>query len=137
MPFPLANLEFRQHDSLLARQDLPLMMDPSAWSQFRALCYRQTSARIRRQIFRHASAWSPRLPLLQFVSRSVLAKNALARLILPFGSSLGSRPTPSSVSSSPALSLRDPVRCFFLIFSPERYGLCSFYYFVLIVVQVK
>ena len=44
--FPLADLELRQHDSQLARQCLPPMLDPSARSQFRAICYRQISARI-------------------------------------------------------------------------------------------
>ena len=43
--FSLADLEMRQHESLLASQGLP-PMDPSARSQFRAICYRQTSARI-------------------------------------------------------------------------------------------
>ena len=43
--FSLADLELWQHESLLASPGFP-PMDPSARSQFRAICYRQTSARI-------------------------------------------------------------------------------------------
>ena len=42
----LADLELRLHDSLRAKQGLDPLADPSARSQFRAMCYRQISARL-------------------------------------------------------------------------------------------
>ncbi len=62
--FSLADLQLRQHDSILARQGLPPLLDPSVRSQFRAICYRQISARlglavaISRKRFCHAPPWS-------------------------------------------------------------------------------
>jgi hypothetical protein len=54
----LANEELRQHDSYGTRVGLDPLVDPSARVRFRALCYRQSSARIS-----HALAIeSPRLP---------------------------------------------------------------------------
>ena len=44
--FSLADLELQKHDSFLARQGLDPTKDHSARSQFRALCYRQISARL-------------------------------------------------------------------------------------------
>jgi hypothetical protein len=44
--FSLADLQLRKHDSILARQGLPPLLDPSARSQFRDICYRQMSARL-------------------------------------------------------------------------------------------
>ena len=44
--FSLADLELRLHDSLRAKQGLDPLADPSARSQFRAMCYRQISARL-------------------------------------------------------------------------------------------
>ena len=48
--FSLADFELRQHDSQLAKQHLPPMLDPSARPQCRAICYRQISARIRQAV---------------------------------------------------------------------------------------
>jgi hypothetical protein len=59
--FSLADLETRQHESLLARQGLP-PLDPSACSQFRAICYRQSSAHIG-----HAVAKASVMRLLGFL----------------------------------------------------------------------
>ncbi len=73
----LADLELRQHDSLLARQGLPPMLDPSAWSQFRAISYRQISVRIGHAVAK-ASIMRllgvPRLPLQQFPPRMSLGE---------------------------------------------------------------
>jgi hypothetical protein len=75
--FSLADLEVRQHESLLASQGLP-HMDPSACSQFRAICYRQTSARIGHAVAK-ASVMRllgvPPLPLPQLIPSYVLARN--------------------------------------------------------------
>ena len=75
--FSLADLELRQHESLLASQGL-LPMDPSARSQFRAICYRQTSARIGHAVAK-ASVMRllgvPRLPLPQLIPSYALARN--------------------------------------------------------------
>ena len=43
--YSLADLELHQHDSFRSRQGLPPLANPSARAQFRALCYRQMSAR--------------------------------------------------------------------------------------------
>ena len=112
--FSLADLELRQHDSQLARQRLPPMMDPSARSQFRAICYRQISARIGQAVAK-ASVMRllgvPRLPLPQLTPRAALAWNCPGPadsfsppLPLTYASSLCSHLPPSSVSSSPAPS---------------------------------
>ena len=75
--FSLADLELRQHESLLASQGLP-PMDPSACSQFRAICYRQTSACIGHAVAK-ASVMRllgvPRLPLPQLIPSCALARN--------------------------------------------------------------
>ena len=111
--FSLADLELRQHDSLLARQGLPHMLDPSARSQFRAICYRQISARIGHAVAK-ASVMRllgvPRLPLAPFIPRDDLARNFLgladsfSPVFLTCMSSLCSNPPPSSPPSSLAPS---------------------------------
>ena len=112
--FSLADLELRQHDSQLAHQRLPPMLDPSASSQFRAICYRQISARIGQAVAK-ASVMRllgvPRLPLPQPAPRAALAWNCPGPadsfsppIPLTYASSLCSLPPPSSVSSSPAPS---------------------------------
>ena len=66
-----------QHEALFARQNLS-PLDTSVRSQFRAIAYRQISARLG-----HADAKAsvvrllgiPRLPLQPLVPRSVLARN--------------------------------------------------------------
>jgi hypothetical protein len=72
------DLQLRQHDSILARQGLPPLLDPSARSQFRAICYWQISARLGFAVAK-ASVMHllgvPRLPLLLHVPRAVLARN--------------------------------------------------------------
>ena len=109
----LANLEMLQHESLLASQGLP-PMDPSARSQFRAICYRQTSARISHAVAK-ASVMRllgvPRLPLPQLIPSYALARNRPGPadsfsppFPLTYASSLGSLPSPSSQSSSSATS---------------------------------
>ncbi len=90
------------------------MMDPSARSQFRAICYRQTSARIG-----HAAAKAsvmrllgvPGLPLPQPIPSYALARNRSGPadsfsppFPLTYASSLGSLPSPLSLSSSSAPS---------------------------------
>jgi hypothetical protein len=95
-------------------------MDPSARSQFRAICYRQTSARIGHAVAKASVIrllGVPRLPLPQLVPSSVLARNRPdpAESFSPFvpltyASSLGSPPPPSSLSSSYAV-LRDSPLC--------------------------
>jgi hypothetical protein len=66
-----------QHESLLASQGLPSMV-PSARSQFRAICYRQTSARIGHAVAK-ASVMrllgAPRLPLPRLIPSYALARN--------------------------------------------------------------
>lgn len=110
--FSLADLELRHHDSLLARQGLPPMLDPSARSQFRAISYRQISARIGHAVAK-ASVMRllgvPRLPLPPFVPHARLARNCPGPadcfsppIPLSYASFLSSFPAPSqSVSSSP------------------------------------
>jgi hypothetical protein len=76
--FSLADLELRQHDSSLVRQGLPPLLDPSARSQFRAIAYRQISARIgiavaKASVMRFLGV--PRLPLPPFLPRAALARN--------------------------------------------------------------
>ena len=112
--FSLADLQLRQQDSLLARQGLPPMLDPSARSQFRAICYRHISARIGHAVAK-ASVMRllgvPRLPLPPSVSRDVLARNCPGPadsfsppICLTYASSLASQLPPSSISPSPASS---------------------------------
>ena len=114
--FSLADLELRQHDSLLASQGLPPLMDPSARSQFRAISYRQISARIGHAVAK-ASVMRllgvPRLPLQQFPPRASLARNCPGPadsfsppVPFSYASSLLSFPASSQSvsSSSPALS---------------------------------
>ena len=112
--FSLADLQLRQQDSLLARQGLPPMLDPSARSQFRAICYRHISARIGHAVAK-ASVMRllgvPRLPLPPSVSRDVLARNCPGPadsfsppICLTYASSLASHLPPSSISPSPASS---------------------------------
>ncbi len=67
-----------EHNSLLARRGLPPLLDPSARSQFRAICYGQTSARMglagaKASVMRLLEA--PRLPLPPPVSRAALARS--------------------------------------------------------------
>jgi hypothetical protein len=111
--FSLADLELRQHESLLASQNLP-PMDPSARSQFRAICYRQTSARIGHAVAK-ASVMRllgvPRLPLPHLIPSYALARNRPGpadsfspSLPHTYASSLGSLPSPSSLSFSSASS---------------------------------
>ena len=111
--FSLADLELRQHESLLASQGLP-PMEPSARSQFRAICYRQTSARIGHAVAK-ASVMRllgvPRLPLPHLIPSYALARNrpGPADSFSPpfpftYASSLGSLPSPSSLSFSSASS---------------------------------
>jgi hypothetical protein len=101
----------RQHESLLASQGLS-PMDPSARSQFHAICYRQTSARIGHAVAK-ASVMRllgvPRLPLPQLISSYALARNRPGPadsfsppFPLTYASSLGFLPSPSSLSFSSA-----------------------------------
>ena len=113
--FSLADLEMRQHESLLASQGLP-PMDPSARSQFRAICYRQTSARIGHAVAKVSVMrllGVPRLLLPQLIPSYALALNRPGQadsfspgppFHLTYASSLGSLPSPSSLSSSSAPS---------------------------------
>ncbi len=89
-------------------------MDPSARSQFRAICYRQTSARIGHTVAK-ASVMRllgvPRLPLAQLIPSYVLARNRPGPadsfsppVPLTYASSLGSLPSPLYLSSSSAHS---------------------------------
>ncbi len=107
--FALADLEARQHESLLSRQVLP-PMDPSACSQYRAICYRQSSARKGHAVAK-ASVMSilgvPRLPLPQPIPSALLARNCHgpADSVSPpapltYASSLRLLPSPSIPSSS-------------------------------------
>ena len=95
--FSLADLELRQHDSLLACQGLPPMLDPSTRSQFRAISYRQISARIGHAVAK-ASVMRllgvPRLPLPPFPPRASLARNC------PGPADSFSPPVPLSYASS-------------------------------------
>ena len=76
--FALANLELIRHDESRHRQGLDPLVDPSARSQYRALCYRHLTARLG-----HAVAKAtvmrllalPRLPLHHPTDRSSLARN--------------------------------------------------------------
>jgi hypothetical protein len=112
--FSLADLELRQHDSQLARQCLPPLTDPSARSQFRAICYRQISARIGQAVAKATVMrllGVPRLPLPSFLPRTALAWNRPGPadsfsppIPLTYASSLLSLPPPSSALPSPASS---------------------------------
>jgi hypothetical protein len=98
--FSLADLELRQHDSSLARQGLPPLSDPSARSQFRAIAYRQISARIgiavaKASVMRLLGV--PRLPLPPFLPRAALARNR------PGPADSFSPPVPLSYASSLSL----------------------------------
>ena len=76
--FALTNLESVGHDESRHRQGLDPLLDPSARSQYRALCYRHITARLG-----HAVAKAivmrllalPRLPLRPSTDRSSLARN--------------------------------------------------------------
>ena len=76
--FSLADLELHRHNETRRRQGLDPIQDPATRSQFRALCYRQISARIG-----HAVAKAtvmrllalPRLPVPPPVDRALLARN--------------------------------------------------------------
>jgi hypothetical protein len=109
----LADLELRQHESLLASQGLP-PMEPSACSQFHAICYRQTSARIGHAVAK-ASVMRllgvPRLPLPRIIPSHALARNRPGPadsfsppFPLSYASSLGSLPSPASLSLTSAPS---------------------------------
>jgi hypothetical protein len=111
--FSLADLELLQDESLLASQGLP-PMDPSGRSQFRAICYHQTSARIGHAVAK-ASVMRllrvPHVPLPQLIPSYALARNRPGQadffsppFPLTYASSLGSLPSPSSLSFSPAPS---------------------------------
>ena len=112
--FSLADFQLRQQDSILARQGLPPLLDPSARSQFRAICYRQISARIGLAVAK-ASVMRllgvPRLPLPPPVPRAALARNCPGPadsfsppLPLTYASSLSFSLPSSSLSLSPASS---------------------------------
>ncbi len=132
--FSLADLESRQHESSLARQNLP-PMDPSARSQFYAICYRQISACISHTVAK-ASVMHllgvPRLQLPSPVPRYALAQNCPGQadsfshpVILSYASSLQSLPLPSSVSSSPASSpwfplFHDETNCCYFIWEVKE-----------------
>ena len=104
-------MELLQHDSFLARQGLDPMKDLSARSQFRALCYRQISARLGHAVAK-ASVMRllglPRLPVPEYAPRSLLARNCPGpadSFVFPsplsYAASLGS-------SFSPPLALAPP-----------------------------
>ncbi len=112
--FALADLEARQHESLLTRQGLP-PMDPSARSQYRAICYRQSSAHIGHAVAKasvmHILGVS-RLPLQQLLPSALLARNCpgpadsfFPPVPLTYAASLSSLPPPSPPSSSHSSSL--------------------------------
>ncbi len=112
-------------------------MDPSARSQFRAICYRQTSACIGHAVAKVSVMrllGVLRLPLPQLISSSVLARNRPGpadsfspSVPLTYASSLGSLPSPSSLSSSYAPSLWFPsvLRCSFFSSPLSGIGLRS------------
>jgi hypothetical protein len=108
----------RQHESLLACQGFP-SLDPSTRSQFRAICYRQSSARLGHAVAK-ASVMRllgvPRLPLPQPIPSSFLARHCPGPadsfsppIPLTYASSLGSLHPPSSSSSSIALLFDAPL----------------------------
>ena len=77
----LASLELRQHDAFRARTGLDPLVEESARSQFRALCFRQSSARLGHAL---AKATVKRLlasPSLPLPFAQCLLEIALARLI--------------------------------------------------------
>ena len=74
----LANEELRQHDSYRTRVGLDPLVDPSARAQFRALCYRQSSARIGHALAKATVKRllaTPSLPIPSPVPRSLAARN--------------------------------------------------------------
>ena len=74
----LASLELRQHDAFRARTGLDPLVEESARSQFRALCFRQSSARLGHALAKATVKRllaSPSLPLPSPPDRSVLARN--------------------------------------------------------------
>jgi hypothetical protein len=111
--FALADPEARQHESLLNRQGLP-PMDPSARSQYRAICYQQLSARIGHAVAK-ASVMRilrvPRLPLQQSIPSALLAGNCPGQAD-SFSFPLRFLPL---LPSTPFISLLFPVPCPFTI----------------------
>ena len=107
--FSLADLELRRHDTQLARQRLSPMIDPSARSQFRAICYRQISARVGQAVAKATVVrllGVPRLPLPLFLPRADFAWNRPGPadsfsppIPMTYASSLLSPPPPSSALS--------------------------------------
>ena len=95
----MADLELRLHDSLRAKQGLDPLADPSARSQFRAMCYRQISARLGHAVAK-ASVMRllgiPRLPVPASVPRALLTRNC------PYTSSIFSSVSLSSPFALPA-----------------------------------
>ena len=112
--FSLADLELRRHDTQLARQGLSPLLDPSARSQFRAICYRQISARIGQAVDKATVMrllGVPRLPLPLFLPRTAFAWNRPGPadsfsppFPMTYASSLLSPPPTSSALSSPIFS---------------------------------
>ena len=106
--FSLADLELRRHNDYRRQQGLDALEDPAARSQFRALCYRQISARIGNAVAKATVMRLlviPRLPVPIPVDRTLLARNR------PGPADSFSPSCPSSLSSlvyssslSPALS---------------------------------
>ena len=106
--FSLADLELRRHNDYRRQQGLDALEDPAARSQFRALCYRQISARIGNAVAKATVMRLlaiPRLPVPLPVDRTLLARNR------PGPADSFSPSCPSSLSSlvyssslSPALS---------------------------------
>jgi hypothetical protein len=109
--YSLADLELRQHEAFLGSQNLA-PMDPSARSQYRAISYRQISARIGLAVAK-ASVMRllgiPRLPSPSAVPRSLLARNCPGPadsfsppVPLTYASILVSPPSPHSSGSPPS-----------------------------------
>ena len=76
--FALANLELWRHDESRQRQGLDPVVDPSARSQYRALCYRHLTARLGNAVAKATVMRLlalPRLPLPPPTDRSFLARN--------------------------------------------------------------
>jgi hypothetical protein len=90
-------------------------MDPSARSQYRAVSYRQSSARIGHAVAKASVIrilGVPRLPLLQLLPSALLARNCPGPadsfslpVPLTYASSLSSLPPPSLPSSSQSSAL--------------------------------
>ncbi len=76
--FSLADLELRCHNEYRRQQGLDALQDPAAHSQFRALCYRQISARLGHAVAKATVMRllaNPRLPVPLPVDRAFLARN--------------------------------------------------------------